>query len=68
MIRKSSFQCCFKVRAGDIFSFLGSNGVGKTTIIRIILGLINLDSGIVKINGYDIKEDFNSAIKIVDYP
>ncbi|MCK8817604.1 ABC transporter ATP-binding protein [Natroniella sulfidigena] len=55
----------FKVRAGDIFGFLGPNGAGKTTIIRMILGLINLDSGIVKINGYDIKEDFNSAIKNV---
>lgn len=53
----------FEVEKGDIFGFLGPNGAGKTTTIRIILGLINPDSGKVKINGYDNKKDFIQAIK-----
>lgn len=55
----------FKVEAGDVFGFLGPNGSGKTTAIRIILGLVHLDAGMVKINGYDIKKSFYKAIKHV---
>lgn len=53
----------FKFCAGDVFGFLGSNGAGKTTIIRMILQLIKADSGTVKVNGYDIKENFLQAIQ-----
>lgn len=55
----------FQVEAGDVFGFLGPNGAGKTTIIRMILNLIHPDSGTVKINGYDMKKDFNKAIRSV---
>jgi ABC-2 type transport system ATP-binding protein len=40
-----------KVRKGDIYGFLGPNGAGKTTTIKMILDLINPDSGDVYING-----------------
>lgn len=52
----------FTVEEGDIFGFLGPNGAGKTTTIRMMLGLIHPDSGTVRINGHDIKNDFNHAI------
>jgi ABC-2 type transport system ATP-binding protein len=52
----------FSVMQGDVFGFLGPNGAGKTTTIRMLLGLIAMDSGSVKINGYDTKTDFNRAI------
>lgn len=52
----------FSVMKGDVFGFLGPNGSGKTTTIRMLLGLIAMDSGSVKINGYDTKTDFNRAI------
>jgi len=55
----------FQVAEGDVFGFLGPNGAGKTTTIRMILGLISMDSGTVKINGFDIKENFNQAIRQV---
>jgi len=45
------------VKDGEIFGFLGPNGAGKTTTIKIITGILNADSGRVKINGYDIKKD-----------
>jgi ABC-2 type transport system ATP-binding protein len=41
----------FKVKAGEIFGFLGPNGSGKTTTIRMALGIIRPDSGSVSILG-----------------
>jgi ABC-2 type transport system ATP-binding protein len=55
----------FQVSEGDVFGFLGPNGAGKTTTIRMILGLISKDSGTVKMNGFDIVENFNQAISQV---
>jgi ABC-type multidrug transport system ATPase subunit len=54
-----------KVEQGDIYGFLGPNGSGKTTTIRMMLGLIHPDSGEVKIDGYDLKTDFKKAISPV---
>ncbi len=42
------------VRKGDIFGFLGPNGSGKTTTLRILSGLTAADSGKVKILGFDV--------------
>ncbi len=50
---------------GDILGFIGPNGAGKTTTIKLILGLQHISSGNVIINGYDIKENFEKAIKKV---
>ena len=43
----------FSVREGEIFGFLGPNGVGKSTTIRSMLGLIKYDQGEIRINGLD---------------
>ena len=53
------------VQEGDILGFIGPNGAGKTTTIKLILGLQSITSGEVKINGYDIKTDFEKAIEKV---
>jgi lipopolysaccharide export system ATP-binding protein len=44
----------FKINEGEIFGMLGPNGVGKSTIFNLITGLINPDSGIIKLNNTDI--------------
>lgn len=44
----------FTVAKGDIFGYLGPNGAGKTTTIRILLGLLEADSGRLDIMGQDI--------------
>jgi ABC-2 type transport system ATP-binding protein len=44
----------FTVETGDIFGYLGPNGAGKTTTIRILLGLLQADSGRLDILGQDI--------------
>ena len=51
-----------KVMRGDVYGFLGRNGQGKTTTIRMITGLISPDSGNVTIDGFNIKTDFIKAI------
>jgi ABC-2 type transport system ATP-binding protein len=47
----------FDVKKGEVFGFLGPNGSGKTTVIRMILGLLNPTSGSGHILGCDIAED-----------
>ena len=51
-----------RVIKGDVYGFLGRNGQGKTTTIRMITGLISADSGNVTIGGFKIKSDFIKAI------
>ena len=43
-----------KVQKGDIYGFLGPNGAGKTTSIRMIMGIIKPDNGVIKLNASDI--------------
>ena len=44
----------FKVERGDVYGFLGPNGAGKTTTIRMIMGIIQPDSGSIHLNGETI--------------
>ena len=55
----------FSICPGDILAFIGPNGSGKTTTIKLILGLQSIDSGNVIINGYDNQKDFVKAIENV---
>ena len=49
----------FSVGAGDMFGFLGPNGSGKTTTIRIALGVLRSDSGIFRLlNGLPAAEGY----------
>lgn len=54
-----------EVNSGDILGFIGPNGAGKTTTIKLILGLQNISSGSVEINGFNIKKNFEKAIERV---
>jgi ABC-2 type transport system ATP-binding protein len=54
-----------KVNRGEIFGFLGPNGAGKTTTIKMIVGLLNPDSGSILIDGTDIaKEPIKAKAKM----
>lgn len=55
----------FEIEKGDILGFIGPNGAGKTTAIKLMLGLQNINSGDVYINGFNIKKDFTKAIERV---
>jgi len=57
----------FNVKKGEIFGFLGPNGAGKTTTIKSILGLINKNSGIIKINGINISNNGKEIKKNIGF-
>ena len=44
----------FDVARGSIFALLGSNGAGKTTIVKILSTLLKADAGMASVNGFDV--------------
>src|SRR6188472_3420002 len=44
----------FDVARGSIFALLGSNGAGKTTVVRILSTLLRADAGTAVVNGFDV--------------
>lgn len=50
----------FNVSKGEIFGFIGPNGSGKTTAIRIVLDYLRPDSGVVRVFGHDPAVKFSS--------
>ena len=55
------------VDEGDFFGFIGPNGVGKSTLIRTLLGLIKPSDGSAKVLGLDIENDNTEILKNVGY-
>jgi ABC-2 type transport system ATP-binding protein len=55
------------VRAGEIFGFLGPNGSGKTTFLRMLCGLLRADDGAGKVLGYDVIADSEAVKREVGY-
>ena len=49
-------SCSVNVNKGEIVSILGPNGAGKSTAMKAMLGLLNLKSGSIKIDGKDISK------------
>ena len=56
-----------RVREGEIFGFLGPNGSGKTTSIRLMCGLLTPDSGSGTCLGYDILRESAEIKRHVGY-
>ena len=50
---------------GEIVGFVGPNGAGKSTFIKSVLGLYHLDGGSIRICDYDVKKDFEKALRNV---
>ncbi|MDQ8739324.1 ATP-binding cassette domain-containing protein [Paenibacillus sp. LHD-38] len=57
----------FEVEKGSIFALLGSNGAGKTTVVKILTTLLKQDGGSVTVNGFDVAskpENVRQAISL----
>ena len=57
----------FSVRPGEIFGFLGSNGSGKSTTIRMLCGILSPTSGEGKVAGYDIVTEAEEVRHAIGY-
>jgi ABC-2 type transport system ATP-binding protein len=57
----------FDVRRGEIFGFLGSNGAGKSTTIRMLCGLLRPTSGTASVDGIDVTRDPEGVKRRIGY-
>jgi ABC-2 type transport system ATP-binding protein len=57
----------FDVRQGEIFGFLGSNGAGKSTTIRMLCGLLKPTSGTASVGGVDVSRDPEGVKRRIGY-
>jgi ABC-2 type transport system ATP-binding protein len=57
----------FQVRKGEIFGFLGPNGSGKTTVIKMLTGLLPLTSGKAYVEGIDVRTDSEAVRQNIGY-
>jgi len=57
----------FNVKEGEIFGFLGANGAGKTTAIKMLIGLSSPTSGSAKVAGFDVYKETEMIKKNIGY-
>jgi ABC-type multidrug transport system ATPase subunit len=57
----------FRVEQGEIFGFLGPNGSGKTTVIKMLTGLLPLSRGEARVEGLDVRTDSESVRERIGY-
>ncbi len=57
----------FEVRTGEVFGFLGSNGAGKSTTIRMLCGLLAPTSGTAVVGGVDVSRDPEGVKRRIGY-
>ena len=63
----NAIDISFDVRAGEIFGFLGSNGAGKSTTIRMLCGLLRPTSGTAIVGGIDVNADPEGVKRRIGY-
>jgi ABC-2 type transport system ATP-binding protein len=56
-----------RVGAGELYSLLGHNGAGKTTAIKMLVGLMRPASGTIRVGGYDLVTQTREATALIGY-
>ncbi|HEY3161333.1 MAG TPA: ABC transporter ATP-binding protein [Vicinamibacterales bacterium] len=57
----------FDVKAGEVFGFLGANGAGKTTAIRMLIGLLQPSAGTARVAGFDVSRETEEVKRNIGY-
>ena len=57
----------FKIEDGEVCGYLGANGAGKSTTIKILTGMLSADSGSVVVNGINVIQEPQKVKKIIGY-
>lgn len=57
----------FEIDKGEICGYIGTNGAGKSTTVKILTGVLDFDKGEVYLNDFDVKKDAFEVKKIVGY-
>ncbi|MGB5665832.1 MAG: ABC transporter ATP-binding protein [Maribacter sp.] len=57
----------FEVNNGEIFGFLGANGAGKTTAMKMLIGILKPTSGAANVAGYDVSTQAEDVKKSIGY-
>ncbi|MEQ9237523.1 ABC transporter ATP-binding protein [Coleofasciculus sp. E2-BRE-01] len=60
-------QISFKIKKGESIALIGKSGAGKTTLVDVILGLLELESGDIQVDGVSIYENLRSWQNLVGY-
>lgn len=60
-------QISFSIKQGEIFGFLGANGAGKTTAMRMLCGLLKPTSGIATVAGFDVGRQAEKVKRKIGY-
>ncbi len=57
----------FTVNAGEVVGLVGSNGAGKSTIIKSIIGVLPFSEGTIKVGGFDVTKQPEQAKRLIGY-
>jgi ABC-2 type transport system ATP-binding protein len=56
-----------RIDAGELYALLGHNGAGKTTAIKMLVGLLRPSTGTVRVGGFDLVEQTREAVALIGY-
>ena len=55
------------IAAGEIYGLVGSDGAGKTTTLRLLVGALHADAGQIEVGGYDVRKQVEQARSQIGY-
>ena len=55
-------ECSFTIGSGEIVAVVGPNGAGKSTLLRVLAGLLQPSTGVVALDGHDVRAMSRSAL------